>query len=206
MVEEVAIVFDQLINWLYGVLTKPVQTLNEIAREKPANAAFLIYLGITMLSVLSSLYNPQAMQAFEDLMRETDIAIPFSVIIAASLLMAIISIFVVTGVLQLLARLFKGNGGYWNLFSAYAFANFPLIIGLPITFISGFLGTVGNILSGVFSLGLSIWVLVLQVIAVRESHSLSTGASIGVYLLQLAILVGIPLAIAIVLMIAYLSF
>ncbi len=198
--------FDQLINWLYGVLAKPVQTLNEIAREKPANVAFLLYLGISMLSVLGSLYNPQAMQAFEDLMREANINIPFSVIIAASLLVAIISIFVITGVLQLLARLFKGSGGYWNLFSAYAFANFPLIIGVPITFISGFLGTVGDILAGSISLGLSIWVLVLQVIAVRESHSLSTVASIGVYLLQLVILVVIPLAVAIGLIIAYLSF
>ncbi len=198
--------FDQLINWLYGILTRPVQTLNEIAREKPANAAFLLYLGISMLSVLGSLYNPQSMQAFEDLMREANINIPFSVIIAAALLIAIISIFVITGVLQLLARLFKGSGGYWNLFSAYAFANFPLIIGVPITFVSGFLGTLGDILAGVISLGLSIWVLVLQVIAVRESHSLSTGASIGVYLLQLAILVGIPLAVAIGLIITYLSF
>jgi hypothetical protein len=199
-------VSDQLINWLHGVLTRPVKTLNEIAREKPANAAFLLYLGVSMLSVISSLYNPQSMQAFEDLMREANINIPFSVIIAASLLIAIISIFVITGVLQLLARLFKGSGGYWNLFSAYAFANFPLIIGVPITFISGFLGTVGDILAGVISLALSIWVLVLQVIAVRESHSLSTGASIGVYLLQLAILVGIPLVIAIGLVFAYLSF
>jgi hypothetical protein len=199
-------VSDQLINWLHGVLTRPVKTLNEIAREKPANAAFLLYLGVSMLSVISSLYNPQSMQAFEDLMWEANINIPFSVIIAASLLIAIISIFVITGVLQLLARLFKGSGGYWNLFSAYAFANFPLIIGVPITFISGFLGTVGDILAGVISLALSIWVLVLQVIAVRESHSLSTGASIGVYLLQLAILVGIPLVIAIGLVFAYLSF
>lgn len=197
---------DQLINWLHGILTSPVKTLNEIAREKPANAAFLLYLGVSMLSVISSLYNPQSMQAFEDLMREANINIPFSVIIAASLLIAIISIFVITGVLQLLARLFKGSGGYWNLFSAYAFANFPLIIGVPITFISGFLGTFGDILAGVISLTLSIWVLVLQVIAVRESHSLSTGASIGVYLLQLAILVGIPLVIAIGLVFAYLSF
>ena len=198
--------FDQLINWLYGVLTKPVQTLNEIAREKPANAAFLLYLGISMLSVLGSLYNPQAMQAFEDLMRETGISMPFSVIIAASLLITIISIFVITGVLHLLARLYKGSGGYWNLFSAYAFANFPLIMGVPITFIGGFLGTMGDILAGLVSLGLSIWVLVLQVIAVRESHSLSTGASIGVYLLQLVILVGIPLVVIIGLIFAYLSF
>jgi len=198
--------FDQIIEWLYGVLTRPVQTLNEIAREKPANAAFLIYLAVTVLSVLASLYNEQTMQAFQDLMRETGISISYSVIIAASILIAIISIFVITGVLQLLARLFKGSGGYWNLFSAYAFAGFPLIIGVPVTLISGFLGPVGDILAGLVSLGLSIWVLVLQVIAVRESHSLSTGASIGVYLLQLVILIGIPLIIGIGLLIAYLSF
>ena len=198
--------FDQIIEWLYGVLTRPVQTLNEIAREKPANAAFLIYLAVTVLSVLASLYNEQTMQAFQDLMRETGISIPFSVIIAATLLIAIVSIFLMTGVLQLLARLFKGSGGYWNLFSAYAFANFPLIIGVPITFVSGFLGAVGEILAGLISLGLSIWVLVLQVIAVRESHGLSTGASVWVYILQLVILFVIPLIVAIVLIIAYVSF
>ncbi len=195
--------FDQLIDWLYGVLTRPVKTLKEIAIEKPANAAFLLYLGITMLSFLASLYNEQSIQMLQDLMRETGINMPFSVLIAASLLISIISIFLITGVLQLLARLFKGSGGYWNLFSAYAFANFPLIIGIPITYASGFLGAAGNALGGMISLGLSVWVLVLQVIAVRESHSLSTGASIAVYLLQLAILVGIPLAVAIGLLVIY---
>lgn len=194
--------FDQIINWLYGVLTRPVHTLREIAREKPANVAFLVYLGVTMLSVLASLLNEQSARMLEDLIRETGVSIPSSVIIAASLLIAIVSIFITTGLLHLIARLFKGSGGYWNLFSAYAFANFPLIIGVPITYISGFVGTAGNVLAGLISFGISIWVLVLQVIVVRESHNLSTGAAIGVYLLQMVILFGIPMLIVIGLVIA----
>ncbi len=197
---------DQVVNWLYGTLTRPVQTLNEIAREKPANAAFLIYLGVTMLGVLASIFNEQSYQAFQALMLEANLNIPVSVIIAASLLIGIISIFIITGVLHLFARLFKGSGGFWNLFSAYAFANFPLIIGVPVTLLSGFFGTVGNIITSLISFGLSIWVLVLQVIAVRESHNLSTGASIGVYVLHLVILVGIPVLVAVAIVFAYLSF
>ncbi len=199
-------VFEQIISWLHGILTKPVLTLHEIARGKPANAAFLIYLGVTMLSVLASLYNEQSMEAFQDLMRGANMSIPFSVIVAASLLVAIVSIFLITVVLHLLARLFKGSGGYWNFFSAYAFANFPMIIGVPVTLLSGFLGAAGDILAGLVSFGLSIWVLVLQVIAVRESYGLSTGASIWVYILQLVILIGVPLLVVIGLFAVYLPF
>jgi hypothetical protein len=200
------LLIDQITKWFYGVLTRPVQTLNEIAREKPANAAFLVYLGITMLSVLASVFHEQSFQAFQNLMLEANLNIPVSVIIAASLLIAIISIFVITGVLHLLARLFKGNGGFWNLFSAYAFAGVPLIIGVPVTLISGFLGSVGDLLAGLLSFGLSIWTLVLQVIAVRESYNLSTVASIGVYILHLLILVGIPVLVVLGMIIAYATY
>jgi hypothetical protein len=181
---------DQIISWFYGIVAQPVKTLREIARENPANAAFMIYLGVTVLNLLVSLSNRQSIQALEDLMLEANIRIPFSVIIASSILISIISIFIITGLLHLLARSFKGDGGYWNLFSAYAFAGFPMIIGVPVNFISVFMGPAVSTLAGIINFGISIWVLILQIIAVRESHNLSTGTSIGVYLLHLVILVG----------------
>jgi hypothetical protein len=190
--------FEQIINWFFGILIQPVKTLKDIARERPANEAFLIYLCITTLNLLASLYNRQSLQALEDLMKETNIHLPLSVIVAASILMAIISIFIITGLLHLLVRLFKGSGAYWSFFSAYALANFPLIIGVPITFASGFMEAGWNALAGAVSFGISLWIMILQIIAIRESYGLSTAGSVGIYFLHLVVLIGVPVIIVLV--------
>ncbi len=188
---------DKLIEWLYGVLARPVDTLNEIAREKPVGLAFLVYLVVAILVMAANIFGGEGLAPLEELMFEIGIAIPLSVIMVGGLLFALVSIFVIAGFLHLLARLFGGKGGYWNFFSAYAFADFPMIITVPFTLIAVFAGVIGSILDGVITFGASIWTIVLQVIALRESYGLSTWASIGAYVIQLIIIIVIPLAIAI---------
>ncbi len=188
---------DRLIEWLYGVLARPVDTLSEVAREKPVGLAFLVYLVVTILVMAANIYGGEGLAPLEELMLEVGIAIPLSVLMGGGLLLALVSIFVIAGLLHLLARLFGGKGGYWNFFSAYAFADFPMIITVPFTLIAVFAGVIGSILDGVITFGASIWTIVLQVIALRESYGLSTWASIGAYVIQLIIIIVIPLAIII---------
>ncbi len=188
---------EKLLEWLYGVLASPVQTLNEIAREKPAGLAFVVYLGVALLVMGSNIFGDQGFAFLEETMAELGILIPVSVFISGAIVFAVASIFIITALLHLLARLFGGSGGYWNLFSAYAFADFPMIISAPITLIAAYLGAVGAIFGGLITFGLSIWVIVLQVIALRESHGLSTAASIGAYVIHLVIIIAIPVAIAV---------
>lgn len=194
--------FEQILSWFFGILTQPVKTLRDIVEDRPANEAFLVYLSITILNLLVSLYNRQSLQALEDLMLETKIHLPLSVIVAASILITIISIFLITGLVHLLVRLFKGSGAYWSFFSAYALANFPLIIGVPITFASGFMGVGWNALAGFVSFGLSIWIMILQIIAIRESYGLSTVGSIGIYFLHLVLMVGMLVILAVLIVFA----
>lgn len=188
---------EKLLEWLYGVLASPVQTLNEIAREKPVGLAFLVYLGVAVLVMVSNIFGDQGFVVLEETMAELGIFIPASVLITGAIVFAVASIFIITALLHLLARLFGGSGGYWNLFSAYAFADFPMIISVLITLIAAYLGTVGAVFGGLITFGLSIWVIVLQVIALRESHGLSTGASIGAYVIHFVIIIAIPVAIAV---------
>ncbi len=188
---------DKLIDWLYGVLARPVDTLNEIAREKPVGLAFLVYLVVAVLVLAANIFGEEGFAALEGVMFEIGLAIPVSIIIGGGLILALISIFIIAGLLHLLARLFGGQGGYWNFFSAYAFADFPMIITVPFTLIAVFAGVFGSILDGVVTFGATIWTMVLQVIALRESYSLSTWASVGVYVIQLIIIIVIPLAIVI---------
>jgi len=188
---------DKLIEWLYGILARPVDTLNEIAREKPVGLAFLVYLAVATLVMVANLFGEEGRASLEELMFEVGITIPLPVIIGGGLLLALVSIFILAGLLHLLARLFGGKGGYWNFFSAYAFADFPMIITVPFTLIAVFAGVIGSVLDGAITFGVTIWTIVLQVIALRESYGLSTWASIGVYVIQFIIIVVIPLAILI---------
>ncbi|MDW7739697.1 MAG: Yip1 family protein [Bacillota bacterium] len=180
--------FDKIINWLSGVITMPVATLNEVAKEKPAGLAFLVYTFVLILTSIVAVYSGAQFSSYENSMLEIGFQFPLYYIALAMIPFGIISLFISTLLIHLFARLFGGKGQYWNLFSAYAFANFPMIINVPISFLLGFLGIVGGILSGLFGFALSIWILVLQVIAIRESHSLSTGMSILTYLIQVVIL------------------
>ncbi len=193
-----------LIDKLFGVMASPVNTLDEIARERPVGWALLVALGVSFLTLLANFYGGDGLRTIEELRHEFDIFIDASVFVVGGLVLVVVSLFVFTGLLHLLAKLFRGQGGYWNLFSAYCFAEFPMIISVPITLLGAYLGTAGAILSGLISFGLMVWVIVLQVIAVRESHKISTGASIAAYIIHFVILVAIPVAIAIVLVMALL--
>jgi len=197
---------DKIFDWLYGVITRPVPTLNEIARERPAGWAFMVYIGVTFLTAAASFYSQQAYDTFDEVMFEFGITIPIPLILAAAILFGIASIFVSTALIHFFARLFGGQGGYWNLFSAYAFAGFPMIIAVPVTFVAGFLGLFGMIISGLVSFALSIWVLVLMILGIRESHGLSTGMSILAYILQFVILIIIPVVVIIAIVIAIFAF
>ncbi|MDW7730185.1 MAG: Yip1 family protein, partial [Bacillota bacterium] len=183
---------DKLLDWLFGVIARPVDTLREIAAAKPFGWALLVYVGVTALMALSSYSNMHIYNAWDEIMSGMNLYIPLPVILLSLLFLGIISIFISSGILNIFARIFGGRGSYWSLFSAYAFTNFPMIIGVPVNIIAGFLGLFGSVVSGLISFGLSIWVLVLQVIAVRESHELTTGISIIVYLIYFLILIIVP--------------
>ena len=183
---------DKLTDWLFGVIARPAQTLYEISREKPVGLALLVYSVVAFLNFAISFLGDR----FDEvLISELGINIPLPVILITVIFFTLLSLFIATALLNLMARLFGGQGGYWHFFSAYAFAGFPLLIGVPVHFVAGFLGIFGSILSGVTSFGLAIWVLILQVIAIRESHSLTTGMSILAYFVYLIILVVISVAL-----------
>jgi len=198
---------EKFFEWLQGVLVRPVETLRDIAREKPVGLALLVYLGVSILNILVSVYSDPSMADLDELMYQIGLHIPLLTIIAVFVLVVttVLSVFVITGLVQLFARLFKGQGGYWELFSAYCFASFPMIIGIPVSIIGLYLGFIGALFSGLISFGLAIWVIILQVIAIRESHSLSTGASIGAYILSLLVLFAVFFIIGIAVVVVVLG-
>lgn len=194
---------EKLFDWLYGVIARPVSTLKEVASNKPVWWGLLIYLGISLLSSLAAVFDPQVAALYEEMTRQFTFAIPALLLVFGGILISVLMLLIYVGVLHLFGRLFGGSGSYWSLFSAYTFASFPGIIGVPVTLFGSLLGVVGSILSGLVGFAISIWVIVLQVIALRESHGLSTGMAILAYFITIFVLVIIPVLLIIGLVMAF---
>lgn len=175
-----------ILDLLDGVIRKPVSTFNIIAEEKPIGWALLIFAASSLFSLLTTDYS-----AFEPLQ------ISPAPVTAVQIFFVATGLFIGAGVLHLLSRLFKGTGGYWGLFSALGFAQFPSFL-LPLaTLLGKMAGIIGSILGGLLSFAAGIWVLVLYVIALRESRKISTGASI-ITLLIPAFIITIPVIVGVV--------
>jgi hypothetical protein len=102
---------------------------------------------------------------------------------------AAIGLVIGAGILLLIGKIFGGQAEYMGLLRSVAYAYSPNVLSW-IPFV-GFLA--------------SLWALVCGVIAVRESHAVSTGAAVAIVLIPAAVLFGLRLLLALVAGIALLG-
>ncbi len=170
-----------ILELLEGVVREPVSTLNIISRKKPVGWALAVFGVSTLLGTIST--DPAVFEQLPALPVSNPVAQ-----IAASLA----GFFIFSGLLYLLSRLFKGSGDYLGFLSALGFAQFPAFLSPIAALVKSGGGLAGTVLGWIISMGSSVWMLVLQLIALRESRGLTTGASILTYLI-LVMLVALPI-------------
>ncbi len=166
---------DQVLDWLYGVLVSPVQTLRVVAHERPAGAAVILLFATALLQAMAG--GPIAasqMSAFELELSRAWIIVGGS---ALSFLGSLVGIVVVYAA----SALFRPSGDLAGTLSSIGFARFPALLGVPAGLLSGATGL--GFLGGLISFGVGLWTLVLAVIALRESRGLTTWTSVFSYLL-----------------------
>lgn len=189
-----------LFDAIVGVITQPVRTLRQIALARPWPQALALYIGLAVLQGLASLTFPSAdldtsvvgSPAMDPGAREfletlTSPGFMFGSALIGSPLLLIIE----TGVFYLVGRLLGGRGSFSGLLSTSAFASVPLLIMAPVTAVLNLGGSAFaiNLIQGLVGIATGIWILVLQVLAIRESLALSTGRAIAVMLIPFAVLV-----------------
>lgn len=178
--------YDNVMEYLYGVIVNPVQTLRAISEIKPVSWAIIIYAGISLLTLLANVVYDALFEA--------------AIYIIIGLIGSLIAYFAFTGLLNVVSRLFGGKGSYFNLLSAIGFAYFPMIFTPPALLI-GFLGAPGAVISVLLVAAVTIWVLVLEVIALREAHLISTLKSVFAYVISLfiiAVLIFMPVILILI--------
>ncbi len=191
--------------WI-AALTKPNEgTFAQIAAQPGASAskAFLWVFIASLLTSLASLI-VQAVSAGgqmdtlrqfmpPEIARELPVgaapSIGFGAIVCGApigALFAVLGFAIVTAIIQWVAKLFGGTGSFDKL--AYTFS----AITVPYSIIAAVLALVGiipfvGILTGLISLVLAIYVLVLEVLAVKAVNRLDTGKAVGAVLLPVVV-------------------
>ncbi|HIE24514.1 MAG TPA: YIP1 family protein [Anaerolineales bacterium] len=191
-----------MIETFIAAFTKPkVETFVQIAAQPSATMgkgflwAFVSALILFFLTSIAQLFSANSpMDAFRELLppeighqipASVESSMGFGTLICGAPIGAIISVlfFVISvALVQWVAKLFGGTGSFEKLF--YTFA----VIFLPVAVISGGLTLLSAIpvvglCFGVASLGLSIYSLVLHVLAVQAVNDLDTGKAVGSVLL-----------------------
>lgn len=195
--------FAQLV---WDTMAKPATTLRAIAAERRLLPALGVILVVWVLQVLSELvFSSQPLPAIDGMVVDSSsrqLALLSSPWWRVALLVSIpFGWLVLSGLVYWVGKMFHARGAFTGLLAALGFAQSPGIISIAAVAVFRLLGTPGICLGSVISLGMGIWVIVLQVIAIREGLALTPGRALATWLLSLVVLfvvmvvVTIPLAI-----------
>ena len=80
-----------------------------------------------------------------------------------------------------IAGLFKREGTIQGLLSGFGFASLPLLVNTLIEFLRHVT---------LLSFGVTVWLIVLQIIVLRENYKISTSKAVLIYLLPLIVFIG----------------
>jgi hypothetical protein len=199
---------EGLLETVVGVFVSPVATLRRVTREQNLAWAFIVLVALGVLSGIASYAQltgpPDGLDPFTDptfadpviaraLAVGTAVATPFLTVVFAALIAL---------VLHGMAKLFKGEGTYSGMLCGVAFAYVPSVINVLVALLVLTLGFLGALLAGFVSFAISIWVIILVVVAVRENYALTTGRAAGAVLIPIGalFLLGIMLAVLVALL------
>lgn len=179
---------------IFGALRAPGKTLNQVAEENLWKEGLLIILIVALLQGLSSIASAGNQDIFRYLepFMEQPIMDPVQYspifIILSTLVGGLLGWVIMGAVFFLFAKLFKGRGTFSGMLAGLGYASTPYFIGAPLAALTSLAGAAGYILSGVIGFATGIWVLVLYIIAIRESQQISTGAAIATFFIPAVLL------------------
>lgn len=169
---------------IYGILFQPVNTFRYLKEAKPLGLSLVIFALVMVLGLIIG-------QGEASLNAEmTDLGLPASItwminIIAA--VFAFVMLFVMAGFYGLIAEIVYDKNNAKGLLVCMALSFLPALLGSAFSYV--FVLASIKWLGTLFSLAAGIWVIVLQVLALREALELTTSGAIIVYLIPLLLMI-----------------
>jgi len=170
---------DGLAEVVVGIIGSPVATMRKMSRESSLRLSLTVFL-LVMLVVAGTVLVDAELAA-----QLGGSVVVFVVLMPLSFLLLIIQAGVIFGV----ARLLGAKGSFSSLLSLLALANVPSLFMAPLALLSFVPGIAAGALYGLGSLVLTIWVVILNIIAVRETFQVTSGRALLICYLPILLLV-----------------
>lgn len=190
-----------------GVLTSPVGTLRGLTSEPRPGWAVLLTIAIALLSAVEtagvagsgspSPFGSEAAPGPPEQLR-------WVMLVGGAIFLPLVALGVLavwSAILHGIARLLGGVGRYGTVFTTVGFAQAPQVFTVLGALLAVTVGLVGQVVSWLLGVALFVWSAVLSVIAVRESHRLSTGKAIAVYLIPIAVAVALAIVLIVLIVV-----
>ncbi|MDD3653258.1 MAG: YIP1 family protein [Desulfotomaculaceae bacterium] len=170
----------------YGVLFKPVKTMESVALCPPVGVAFIVVTIISILSLVTGYFAVSQLftanlpgGGLAQILTVLSDLLPYWVVFG--LLWGYLKWFGFSAALHLFAGLLGGGGAAAGVFAAVGLANLPSILFIPVNLLIYMMGegkVIVTVLSGVTGLIVVVWTAILLVIGLKQVHGLTTGWSV----------------------------
>lgn len=166
---------------IYGVIFKPVSTLKYISVAKPLGPGILVFSIIAAFNLLIKLGIDRSNGVYTVSAAYLQLYLLIGLIISIAAMMAAAAIY------SFLSDLIYHKNNVKGIISSLSFAFVPAALGPPLEYAVILIkGLDINIALITF-----IWVIVLQIVAIRESFLVETGQAVLMFLLPLIILISL---------------
>ncbi len=175
--------------WEYitGAIVAPLETFRDAAQKRYWKQGLLLVVLVGLIKgsagVIAARSNPSPFSGlsatefpFLETLR-TMMQSPYYMLTNA-LISGVLFWFLAGAICFGLSRLFRGEGTLGGLLAGFGFASSPNLIGGPLAALASLLGSPGMLLSSMISFGTGVWVFVLEILSIRESMGISTGAAL----------------------------
>lgn len=171
---------------IYGMVVKPKETLDDIIEKAPVWQGLIIIVILSLLPVFIMFNKDIILNNLGTGVNPYDIDIitkmlPIMTIMGVFFAMILTPIFqfIWVGMYNMISDFLGHKGSGKSLFAAFGFTSVPSIFSLLIYAV--LVNTSVQFLSTIFSLLISIWVIMLQIIALKKNYKMGTGTATLTY-------------------------
>lgn len=174
---------------VYGILFEPVKTYQKVVAKPPLWTVFFLVTGLSILLAVMSVFTPADLLT-EELAKEAMVPAEIQMFIEAiapfwavsEVVFGILFWFVAAALLHLVAEFYGGQGRAKASFAVCGLAGLPAVFLLPIQGLEIVFPNAAIIgfLSGVATLAVFAWGVILLIVGFQETHKFSAGRSLVV--------------------------
>lgn len=187
---------DQLAGSIHDVLLSPLAGITRVTRDRRVAWALLIVAAAWTVAVATFILDMG--EVLFGIGREWNsiVLLLFTLLFCVGLVL--LNILVSSGITHLIAIMFRGQGAYSGMLCGRSFANLPLVFFAPLAVLHIFLSYPGSLIYYLGAALIFVWVLLLDVMAVRQNYRFSTARAIATYAVFAVALLGLMIVPSII--------